>query len=302
MEEIRGDAEAIIEAVEKYRTACMQSVSRMVGDRAVQAPILLVPDGMKPHSVQKYLDEVMPHPERRKGTAKHTTLSSFCEHVKRFADEHSAVFAHDDPKHPRLVAVLDYHEAGSDGVPRWGEHRAIYDFPVSDEWKAWTGVGDLDQRAFAEFLEDRIADVLEPSGAGDAVKAFAEQLGCSLASPSALMALSRGLSVRVDQKVAQHLNLSTGEAQIAFEETHREKDGGGPLKVPGGFAIAIPVFRGGAAYKLPVRLRYRVRSGQITWRIALHRADRAFVDAFEEACNEAHGATGLTVFRGTPEA
>lgn len=103
-----------------------------------------------------------------------------------------------------------------------------------------------------------------------------------------LLELSRGLSVRVDSKVTQHINPSTGEAQLAYEETHGAKDGG-VLKVPDGFVIAIPVFRGGPLYPMVCRLRYRVQrsEGRVTWAIALHRADKVFEHAFSEVVGRA---------------
>ena len=210
----------------------------------------------------------------------------------------------DDPRAPRLIAVLDYHEQTAAGAPRFGAHRTEYAFPLSDEWKAWSSIvgKELSQAAFAEWLEERIADVMNPEGLGVGTLELAQALGIQLAGPTALLALSRGLSVRVDQKVTQAVNLSTGEASIGFEETHRDKDGGGPLKVPGGFAIALPVFRNGETFSVVARLRYRVREGAVLWRIVLHRADAVFDVAFREACAKAETETGVPLFYGQPEA
>lgn len=96
------------------------------------------------------------------------------------------------------------------------------------------------------------------------------------------------------------LRPSTGEARIHFEETHAGEDGG-ELRVPGGFALGIPVFRGGDLYQVPVRLRYRVSKGAILWSIALHRTDRVFDHAFEQACRLVEEATGLPIYQGRPE-
>lgn len=58
----------------------------------------------------------------------------------------------------------------------------------------------------------------------------------------------------------------------------------------------------GHAYALLVRLRYRVQAGTVTFAAALHRADQAFRDAFEEACTIAQERTGIPLFHGSPEA
>lgn len=291
-----GDAQAIIDTVE-----ALHGVEEVgLEDNTV----LIVPSGKSVHDLKPYLDARRTRPERRKGTARLTTLQSFIEHAVRFADDHSVIFADDSPTAPSLVSVLDYHEQEATGAPRFGQHRGVYAFPVSDEWKAWSKVaqGPLDQAALAAFLEERIVDVLDPAAAGEGTKHFAAELGIALASPARLMDLSRGLTVRVDSKVVNHVNTSTGEAQIGYEENHTDR-AGGPLKVPGGFVVAIPVFRAGSLYQIPVRLLYRVQRGEqrVVWSLRPHRAERVFADAFDGAAREAAEATGLPVFFGTPE-
>lgn len=256
----------------------------------------------KLESIKPFLDQYLKAPELRKGTAEVRSIGSFIEHANRFKDKDSAIFAFDDSKSPTLTAVLDYHPAGEpDAGARFGAHRTLYRFPLSDEWMAWTGIAGraIDQRSFAEFLEDRIEDVLEPTVVPPNVAALAARLGLTLASCDRLLELSRGLSVNVDTKVKNVQNLSTGEASIVFEESHR--DGGAPLKVPNGFVISIPIFRGGATYALPVRLRYRIKADGVSWTVVIARADEAFRNAFMESCVQAQSATELPLFYGAPE-
>jgi len=292
----KAEAQAILDHAEAH----VRPVALPVGD----GELVAVPRGLSVVDLRPMLDERLERPRRREGTATLTTLASFIAHANRFKDAHSAIFAIDDRNEPKLLAVLDYHEAGT-GPPRFGGHRAEYAFPLSDEWQAWmrAGVEEMMQARFAAFLEDRITDVQEVSAIvpGSKLATLAEKLGIALAGPSQLLALSRGLAIRVDQKVTNAVNLSTGEGSIGFEETHRAGDASGPLKVPGGFAIAIPVFRGGAVYQIGVRLRYRVHGGTVMWRVALHRVDLAFADAFGEACEKAKSETSLPLFYGTPE-
>jgi uncharacterized protein YfdQ (DUF2303 family) len=270
----------------------------------VQATVLSVPAGRTLHSVKKYLDEYLEHPERKKGLSKHTKLESFIAAVDRFRDTHSAVFLDDfDRTAPKLLAVFDYHEPTADqGHARFGEHRAEYAFPVSEEWKAWTSIAgkSMSQTDFAVFLEDRILDVLAPEAAGKSAKDFAEELGINLASQARLLELSKGLAVSVDKRVAQAVNLSTGESQFNFAETHNDKDGA-PLKVPGGFVIGIPIFRGGDRYPIPVRLRYRVSGGSVVWSLSLRNTDKIFDTATDEAAALVAEKTMLPVYRGRPE-
>jgi hypothetical protein len=158
----------------------------------------------------------------------------------------------------------------------------------------------MTQAQFAEFIEDHIADVLDPKVAGDSVWKLAEQIESVLATPSALMTLSKGLSIYVDMRVKQTLNLSSGEAQLSYEEEHKDSTGN-ILKVPRAFAVGIPVFTGGEAYKLAVRLRYRLSNGRVTWQLLPHRADVVFRHAITSTCDAAAKTTGLPLFYGTPE-
>jgi len=296
----RGVA-AALEAAKRFGET--ESLDVDNGGRA--AHVLIVPEGRKIHSIKPLLDEYLTKPERRKGTATLTTLASFVDHVNRHKDEHSVVFAHVTEPEAQLLAVFDYNEsgaAGDEGGARFGQHRAVYGCPFSDEWKAWTMKrGEMSLADFATYLEDRIMDVLPPASAGETIKAFADQLSVQLASPQRLMELSRGLTVNVGQKVVNHVNLSTGEGTVSFEERHTG-EGGDSVKVPGAFALAIPVFKGGDAYQIPVRLRYRTAGGQVTWSFTPQRIDRVRDHAINEACDVVKKETGLALFFGRPEA
>ncbi len=214
-----------------------------------------------------------------------------------------------DMERPSLQGVLDYHRQGAEGKPRFGKHRAVYNFPLSNEWRAWKDKNctAMSQQEFAEFLEDRITDVIAPPdmvGApldrDDPMVHLASMLGGAFASPTKLMELSRGLSVRANEQVRQATNLSSGEVSLQFTSEHQD-EAGQPLKVPNLFLIAIPVFLSGALYRVAVRLRYRLRAGAISWFYELHRTDLVFDHAFTEACNKARAVTDLPLFVGSPE-
>lgn len=295
-EETDTDAEAVIEVVE--RLSKVETLN--VGDGRL---VLAVPNGKRLEPVKQYLDAYLPRPERATGTASFSRLDSLIAHAKRHRVSESVLFC--DERAPKLVVVYNgHHEARDDGAGNagFGDFRAVYSFPLSEQWQAWqrAATSSMSLAEFAEFLEDRIIDVLDPADAGDVAAEMAKKLGITYASPSALMALSRGLSVHVKHKVAEHRNLSTGEAQLQFTEEHTDT-AGNQLKVPGGFVISIPVFHHGPRYRLPVRLRYRVHGGQTTWFLAPHGADLAREDALDESVNRAAQETELPVFYGTPQ-
>lgn len=259
-------------------------------------------------------DQYRTKPKRRKGTASFTQLASLIDHINRFKDDDSALFAWDNRIQPTLSAVLNYHEAGNtpDGgklpapSPRFGDHRSHYCFPLSDEWKAWIEGNGVPMKManFARFLEDRIIDVIDLDPADDTVpedlKKFITICGGTVASPAKLVELSRGLQVYESAIVAEAVNLSSGEGQISFQVEHKDQYGG-KLKVPGLFLVAIPVFKNGEPYRLAARLRYRKTGEGVVFSYELWRSDRAFDTAFKETCEDVRDKTGLPLFYGLPE-
>lgn len=297
----KAEADAVADILRKTPT-----LTRVKGGTVDDVDVLLVPNGMTPVGVKKLLDEYRQAPERREGTAIFTDLKSMVAHTNRFKDDDSTVWLDRSSPHaqqgPRLISVLDYHRKGAEGAPRFGKHRGRYDFPLSEEWKAWIGQDgqSMQQEAFARWLEDHLTDVSEPASALGNAKEFATLHGATYASPGKLLDLSKGLDIHIGQRVKEHRNAQTGEKTLMFEEGHADATGQ-PLKVPSAFLLTIPVFRAGAAYQLPCRLRYRVNGSGVTWSYEVHRAQDTLDHALEEACELVREQTALPVFDGTPE-
>jgi len=259
------------------------------------------PAGVALVSVKALRDEYLTKPERLKGRARLTTLASFIEHVLRFKDAGSALFACVGDK-PWLMGVYDYNEGP--GAPRFSEHRAEYAFPLSREWAAWmTADGKtMEQAAFAAWVEDHAADVVLPTvpEAQEAVDAL-RAVEIAPGTPTQVLTFSRGVDVRVESNVVNRVSLPTGGQRLVFDESIKGA-AGEPLDVPGGFVIAIPLFDGGGHYALPVRLRLRVEKGRVLWSIAILRAADVLRAAVTAAAEEARAKTALPLFYGTPEA
>lgn len=290
-----------------------------VTDGATSAPAALIPRGMELQSVEGLLGANRQRPKRRRGTASFTDLDSLIAHANRFKGKDSALFAIDDRKAPQLISVINYHQAGFEGAPEFGDHRGHYHFPLSDEWLAWDGknADPMTQGEFAAFLEDRIGDVLPPpteapdksmakgntSPEGERGSKLAELqklLGGEWAGQSRLLELARSFKVYENSTVKNAINLQTGEVQLQFETEHKDQSGA-PLKVPNMFLIGIPVFRLGPVYRMAVRLRYRNQGGKLFWIFQLYRPEAVFDDAFKEGCAYAAKETGLPLFIGKPE-
>jgi uncharacterized protein YfdQ (DUF2303 family) len=298
----QSEADALVRAALKF--AEVQTVELITDPEFEPEKVLVVPAGRTVVSLKKFVDEYLEAPERKEGTSDLTTIDSFVTQVNRSKDKDTVIFADvADRKAPKLIAVFDYNLAGPTGAARFGRHKARYRYPVSEEWKAWTqkNLEGMTQVDFAEFLEARIFDVLDPAGIGKTLTGFCAQLGITLASPQRLMELSRGLAVHADHQLVQNINIGSGEMQIAFSENHKDASGA-PLKIPGGFAIAIPVFLNGPPYQLPVRLRYRAKDGAVRWYLQPQRVDAVWDDAINESVGAVATKTDLVTLFGTPEA
>jgi uncharacterized protein YfdQ (DUF2303 family) len=254
--------------------------------------------------VSGHIDKFRNAPRFRKGVAHAYTAQSFIDLVNRHADENSAIFADIASDAPGLTAVIDYHQK-SDSLeqplaPRFCQHKIVYSFPLSEEWRAWMGLNgkEMPQEAFAKWVEDHIAEI---ASAEESEKPIEAMMQTKFGAPVDLMKLSRGLTINVDHKVANVVNLQSGEGQIVFEETHKDSDGK-PLKVPGLFVVSIPLFIGGANVRLVARLRYRKVGGSIAWSFVFYRWREAFRAALEADVKTVADQTNLPVYEGAPEA
>jgi uncharacterized protein YfdQ (DUF2303 family) len=265
-------------------------------------------DGLHPIPAS-FFEDYLDAPRFRRGTATLTSLDSFIAHVNRFKGDSTAIFADENRTAPKLTAVLDYHAAGADSDPSHGKHRTLFAFPLSDEWKAWHAVNGkpMGLREFAEFIEDRIADIELPSERDltDDQRKLVDKLGGveRIGTPTGLYELSKGLHVNEGNTVAEAVNLSSGEGSINFIEQHNDTRSadGRSIIVPTTFVLVIPVFRNGAYYQVLARLRYRTKP-TLTFTVELWRTDKTFDHAFDEAVKKAEAETSVPVFLGAPEA
>lgn len=299
-----GENEALIQFILKHYGSQILKLPHPEAP-GEEIPVYAEPGG-RLVSLKGVLDEYRTRPERREGTAHLTRLDSFIEHVNRFKSEASALFARLGTE-PSLLAVYDYHPAGPDpSQAANGNHRAEYQFPLSNEWRTWLAASSdeksFSQEEFAQFLEDNLQDISDPRGLSPDSFAgrFQSEAQVTFATPARVLELAKGLTVRSNAKVRNAVNLDTGERQLTYEQLNTN-DAGEPLRVPQAFVVTIPVFEGGSLYPIPVRLRYRVRETTIRWSLKLHRPSFCLTHAVQRACELAQEKTTLPLLYGLPE-
>ncbi|PRD42353.1 hypothetical protein C5748_16295 [Phyllobacterium phragmitis] len=264
-------------------------------------PALLI-RGDNPHirSVDAILEEHRLFPARKSGIATAQTLESFIGLTNRHKIEDSVVFANTDWIKPSLTTVIDYHENTSGGKAAFGKHRVHYAFPLSEEWKAWVKLNSatMTQEDFAVFLEEHVFELSAPED-GEKLR-YEREFATTIATPAQLVELSRGLQVNVAAKVKNASTLQTGEGQIIWEEEHQGSDGK-PIKVPGLFILSVAPFFMGEKVRVPVRLRYRVKSGSIVWFYQIFRPDQIINERVRTDLFDVKDKTSLPAFEGSPE-
>lgn len=277
------------------------------GDRSEDvADILLIPSGMSAQGVKPFLDAYLKKPERRKGVATVYDIESFVTLTNRFKDVNSAIFKkseyRDNSFSAGLKAILNYNPDEADNSKADNrDHVVQYNFPITIELKTWLEANGnpMSTKDFAVFLEDNIADLVIADNDHFHTR-FGENGVPAFATPSKIMELSRGIEVRVDQKVTQAYRVSDGSFAMQFTSENNDVTGQ-PLKLPEWFCLGIPVFENGAFVQIPVRLRFRVSGGQVNWHFELYRAGDVFKRVFEDACEKVGTDTALPIFNGSPE-
>ncbi|TDT94517.1 uncharacterized protein YfdQ (DUF2303 family) [Azorhizobium sp. AG788] len=303
---------------DSYDAEALNLVAGLGRDASKPELIMLPTKGLKPglpehvpvlfdrvkHEVIPVLEhiEAARPPMERKGTAKVETLASFIALVNRHKDDNCVIFAATSWPSPRLTAVLNYHTAA--GEARWSNHRVEYAFPLTDEFKAWVGSNgkEFDQVGFAAFLENHAAELATPlpGEIAEFERLFKERF----ANPNELIDLSRSLEVFQSAKVKQGVRLQTGERQVIFTTEHTNA-AGEPVDIPGIFMVSVAPFVSGDAeaqtVRIPARIRYRIKGGEIAWFYQLYRWEFWLRERVQGDLAIAAKETGLPAYEGAPE-
>ena len=266
-----------------------------VGERAGATPEM--------YDLRAFFERYRTAPERRSGTARVTTLESFVELTNRHKDRDSALFAQTSMPAPSLTAIVDYHrraESTDEHLARFGAHRVVYEFPLTEEFKAWAACDGkaMSQADFAMFIEEHIADIA--AATVEETKTFEPLFKDRFAAPIDLVALSRNLEITVGMKVKRKEILKSGERSIVFEDEHKTS-AGDPVDIPGIFMLCLPAFIDGAPLRMPARLRYRIAGGDVQWFYQLYRPAHWLREQVRDAMISAAVDTGLPAYEGAPE-
>jgi uncharacterized protein YfdQ (DUF2303 family) len=241
---------------------------------------LVVPEGYKHIDLTGLIEKAGAAPRRKQGAVQLSEIASFNTYVTDQGDP-ATTYVYADPEARTLTAVINDHHRSAP-VAGWRDLRAVYKAELSREFTAWlaNNKAPKEQEEFAIFIEDNIADVIEPSG-------------------DTLLQIALTLQAKTEVNFNSSKRLDNGQVQFTYSETIDARAGVGSIEIPREFTIGVRLFKNGEAYRVRARLKYRLNGGKLKFWYELDRPENAVEDAFEAYINQARAA-GFTVLLGKP--
>ena len=218
-------------------------------------------------------------PARKTGTTTVRDAAGWLTYYGKHHDEHSEVYA--DVEALTVTAVLDANTAGEQA--RWGGHRVVLSLRQTKAWKDWTQRDGklLDQDTFANFLEDHLADLVEPDAAS-------------------MLEIAQSIQATTKSTFESGSRLHSGERKLVYTEDTTAKAGGrGELKIPETFKIAVVPFEGADRYSMTARFKYRIERGQLALGFKLEQPEERMAAAFGDVLGRIVESIDQPVMNGT---
>lgn len=214
-------------------------------------------------------------PTFRRGDAFFYEALSFARFVKRFRNGTTVLFADalaqdsSSKPAPRFTALLDYHTGGDDQAgAQWDLFRAYLPLRHTPSWTTWASANakQMEQAAFAQFIEDNIPDIADPPG-------------------GQLVEIARTLEANNNVSFQSHIRADNGSHRFGWVETitgsaNVGKDG--KVDIPAEITLALQPFEGSKQYAIKARLRYRLAGGKVTLGFELIRMQDVLKEAFDD--------------------
>lgn len=223
-----------------------------------------VPTPEKGHieDLQKYFGS----PRRKSGTVVVFDAGSFNEIVDANADTGTPrVYVNRDVASPSIIGILNDHGEN----PGWRDLRVQLEFRQTPQWQKWRAMDGkmVGQADFAEFIEENLADLAQPTGAE-------------------MLEIVTYLQATRSTEFKSGIRLSNGNLQFVNVENTTAKVGAGQIEVPEKFELAITPFQGLPLFAVPARFRYRLNGGVLTMGLKLERIENLMNQVLGEAMSQ----------------
>jgi uncharacterized protein YfdQ (DUF2303 family) len=224
-------------------------------------------------------DKHVDFPRRKEGTVNVHDAASFKEYFLKHGSSTSEIYA--DPTRHGLVAVLDAHTTSE---ARWQRHRLNLVFVKTPQWLAWEKRNSVigTQVAFAEHVEDRLPDFVDPDSA-------------------TMLELAQTFQAKTQVTFEASRRLSSGERQLEYRENVAASAGRkGDIAIPATFTVGLVPFEASDPYSVTARLRYRITDGALTIGYVLDRPEDVLRAAFLGVVERLSTMLDRTIITGNP--
>lgn len=225
-------------------------------------------NGMKVHSFPP-LNPVLPeHISRQQAFG---DLDSLAEYSNIYKAENTRAFLNANA--PKFRVHFDYHDPAKGR--QHDEHVAEFKPMFHPDYQKWGVVlgQAIDQEAYAEFIEDMMHTIAEPSAAVllDAIKDF---------------------EIGTDIRFKKVLNDRTGNASIVYEQEDRELT----TELPRNITLVLPLFLGADPVSLGAMVSYRAVGGTLKFVIKAPGMDKLERDVIEDMAEEFKSRTTIPLY------
>jgi uncharacterized protein YfdQ (DUF2303 family) len=245
---------------------------------------IAVPDGWN----IKDTEALQAIPFRKKAKVNASDELSFVDYIKRHGSLASCTVwceANYPSGKVDYTAIINDHEEEADGQ-HWRDHIAKFSPEKSVEWLRWnnSNTKTMGQYEFAEFIENNLADIASASG---------------YPTGTAMLQMATALEITQDSRIKSAIRLQSGGVRMEYVQDDNAATTES-MEVFNKFALGLPVFRGGDAYQLEARLKYRLNSGKLTFWYELNRADKVLEAAAKTLTQSIQEKSGFPLFHGNP--
>jgi uncharacterized protein YfdQ (DUF2303 family) len=231
-----------------------------------------------PHNYHiENLEQFLPRPLRIEQDAALYDTDSFIGYVNEYKLAGSSHLFFDQILES-FYAALDYHQKDT---PSWCGHKATYKPIRSIEFATWMDSNrkQMTQVDFARFLEENLPDVVEPNSAE-------------------LLQVALTFEAKKSVEFSSGVRLNNGQIQFQYDEVVRGTAQKGTIEIPEQFVLGVSIHVNGPAYRIPVRLRWRLQDGKVVFWYEVVRPHRFIADALKEIRERIAKETALPVLTG----
>lgn len=239
------------------------------GERTLEMhPYLINPITGEPVSMEKFMQK----PLRKRDHRGFQRTEDFIAYVNRFKKENSSIYV------DGLAVIAELDHCADVTAPVWGDSSAKIAFAMTTGMKRWLDNSgkELGQTQFADLLEERAVDIVNPDSA-------------------TMIEIAQALHVAKNSAVSSVIRQGVNH-HITFSDEQKVR-GGNDADIPSLFEIRLRPFLGSkAVIELGARLRVTIRSDKPAFVYELKDYQERILETLHEQVAEISEKIGLPAY------